>query len=119
MKESNAAELMAQRQRMGWSVSYLAERLGVDVRTVRRWEAGANTVPLDAMERLRRWYREAWDEANELVEQREGYALELCLLRATDQSRLDEAQRINATLHMAATIAEANGVPVVWSVRDL
>jgi len=39
---SKGQEILTFRERMGWSQRVLANRLGVDVGTVSRWERGAN-----------------------------------------------------------------------------
>jgi transcriptional regulator with XRE-family HTH domain len=40
-----ATELRSTRKAMGLSQSTLAERLNVDIRTVRRWENGERDIP--------------------------------------------------------------------------
>lgn len=40
-----ASEFAAERSRLGWSQSELADRLGVHVRTIGKWERGERGIP--------------------------------------------------------------------------
>lgn len=54
-----AAELLAERRRIAWSQSRLAEQLGVKQSAVSAWERGARPVPAELRDRLRELFAAA------------------------------------------------------------
>lgn len=50
--ERDRHKIIDSREDAGLSQQQLANRLGVSVRTVSRWESGAGTLPDDALERV-------------------------------------------------------------------
>lgn len=52
MDRMTGAELVIWRYAYGWQQGDLARELGVDVKTVRRWERGAFTIPAGVVSRL-------------------------------------------------------------------
>lgn len=52
MDQMTGAELTVWRHAFGWQQVDLARELGVDVKTLRRWERGAFAIPAGAISRM-------------------------------------------------------------------
>ncbi len=132
MKHTKAA-LKATRERVGMTQQDLADELGVQVRSIKRWESPASgyDAPQDAWDVLEKSMREhvaAVDEALDLVdgiESSHGKPARVVLTYYRDQAQYDERGRdegkvgvVNARARAVADVLEDEGIEVEWRYPD-
>lgn len=108
----SAAEFVCQRELLGLPIKWLAENMGVSVRSIHRWESGATPIPDWAEQRLRAYM--------ENTERAIGWATVQVLndVRLSHTTfRHDGVTEMPASWHrmVAARAAERTGREIRWA----
>lgn len=131
MIERTPADLKAARELCGLSQQALADLLGVNKRSVKRWERGDNPAPQDAWDVIDRQleHHDAAVEHAEMLldqmEQADNLPSEVTLTYWRDQAEYDAHGRdegyygcANANARTVADVLRANGVPCSFRYFD-
>lgn len=123
----NGATLRTYRELLGYELNQYADKVGVNRRTVTRWETGQWDVPEDVAAQVRSDLNELTRVIDELQETVPVDAEEATLLRygrADDLSKVTKEtashEIYNAAIGLAALALEADGCQVTleWYSRD-
>lgn len=132
-KERTKAEFRAIRETVGMTQGALADALGVEQRSVRRWESPTNdyTPPQDAwdvldaaLETQRRGIAAALGKVDELAHEHGSYPESVMLPYWSSQDAYDVGHYVddggdwrmaNATSRLLAHALHERGIQVVWS----
>lgn len=132
-EERTKAEFRAIRETVGMTQGALADALGVEQRSVRRWESPTNdyTPPQDAwdvldaaLETQRRGIAAALGKVDELAQERGAYPKSVMLPYWSSQDAYDRDHYVddggdwrmaNATNRLLAHALHERGIQVVWS----
>ena len=108
----NSAEFVCAREYLGLPIKWLAENLGVTVRSVHRWEAGINPVPDWAAQRMAAYLENTQRVVGDVT---------VAVLKDPAVSHLvyreDQGTEMPASWHrmVAARAAERTGRRIVWA----